>query len=345
MPSELLVPVSRLLRRLTPRLAPDAVVPDLVFVLPPPTAQGWILDAICREIAQRLPRCTIGYARFTEPLPPARRYFFSHYIFFIRSLSLLSPMHRAHSCVYATHLEPAKHGLSNRQIARFMSLAQSVICMNSGLRDELAALGVPPTIMTVVPGAASRAEFRPHERTPSGAVGLSSAFYPRKSPDLIFDLVRGLPQRRFILLGKGWDKYARYAALRALPNFEYVETAYEQYPAYYAQMSVFVSPSRLEGGPIPLLEAMMSNVVPVASRTGFAPDIISHGHNGFLFDLDAPADDVCRLIEKAYSLATDVSSTVTEYDWDPFARRISHVLGVREQIADAAQKVAAPHGR
>ena len=54
------------------------------------------------------------------------------------------------------------------------------------------------------------------------------------------------------------------------------------YPDLYSKMDVFVSPSILEGGPVPILESMMSNCVPVASKTGFCPDIINHGQNGFL---------------------------------------------------------------
>jgi glycosyltransferase involved in cell wall biosynthesis len=108
-----------------------------------------------------------------------------------------------------------------------------------------------------------------------------------------------------------------------LLNFEYVETEYEMYPRYYRQMTVFVSVSFLEGGPIPLLEAMMGNVVPVASRTGFAADVIQHGKNGYLFDPHAPIEEVCELIEAAFSLTTDVRSTVLRYSWEAFAREVN----------------------
>ena len=37
---------------------------------------------------------------------------------------------------------------------------------------------------------------------------------------------------------------------------------------------------------------MMSNCVPVASKTGFCPDIINHGQNGFLFDINAGYKEV-----------------------------------------------------
>jgi glycosyltransferase involved in cell wall biosynthesis len=67
---------------------------------------------------------------------------------------------------------------------------------------------------------------------------------------------------------------------------------------------------------------MMSNAVPVASRTGFAPDLIRHGKNGFLFDLDASAKEIAGMIEAAFDLPTDVRETVERYDWDAFSAAI-----------------------
>ena len=40
--------------------------------------------------------------------------------------------------------------------------------------------------------------------------------------------------------------------------------------------------SVLEGGPVLILESMMSNCVPVASKTGFCPILLIHFQNGFL---------------------------------------------------------------
>jgi glycosyltransferase involved in cell wall biosynthesis len=106
-------------------------------------------------------------------------------------------------------------------------------------------------------------------------------------------------------------------------------SAYDEYPRYYAAMDVFVSPSRVEGGPIPLLEAMMANVVPVCSRTGFGPDLIEHGRNGFLFQVDAPVEEVAALVEQAYALDADVRATVEDRTWERFSREIRAVAESR----------------
>jgi glycosyltransferase involved in cell wall biosynthesis len=137
-----------------------------------------------------------------------------------------------------------------------------------------------------------------------------------------------MPHRDFLLIGRGWQAYDRFPELSALPNFQYSEAPYDAYPELYAQMDVFVSPARLEGGPIPLVEAMMSNAVPVASRTGFAPDLIRHGENGFLFDTEAPTAVICDLIEKAYSLQGDIRATALHCSWDNFAQGIQDRMAI-----------------
>lgn len=331
----------RLVRRLAsrdgPRSSPGA---ELVFVTPPASAPGWILEAICREVGARLDGVQPLYVPFGAPLPPARRYFFSHYMYFVGSLAALQRLEPAHSYVFATHLEPDKHRIGSRLLARLLDRSDGVICMNDALRRTLAASGVSERRLSVAVGAADWHAFQPHARRPDGCVGLSSAYYARKSPDLVLDVVRALPGRRFKLLGQGWRRYPRFDELQALPNFEYVEAPYAEYPGHYASMSVFVSASQLEGGPIPLIEAMMSNVVPVASRTGFAPDLIEHGRNGLLFDVGAPAAEIAALIEQAYRLDADVRRTVRHCHWQPFAETIAARIGLGAERPAAAAEPA-----
>lgn len=315
----------RLRRRQGARYQPQH---DVVFVLPPRSASGWILEAICREIGSRLPEFDIQYCHFGDSLPLARRYFFSHYMYYIGSLLEIRTVRRGQSFVFATHLEPEKHGIPNHRLGRLLDTSDGVICMNAALRSDLERLGVAPRRLTVAVGAACASTYTRHVRLPEGKVGFCSAYYARKSPDLVLEVVKKMPHRQFLLLGKGWQNYPRFAELLGQPNFSYVEAPYSEYPNYYAQMSVFVSASMLEGGPIPLLEAMMSNAVPVASRTGFAPDVIRHGDNGFIFDLPADVDGVCDLVDRAYRLGTDVAATAMEYDWVPYAARIANLMGL-----------------
>ncbi|MBW4441671.1 MAG: glycosyltransferase [Plectolyngbya sp. WJT66-NPBG17] len=104
------------------------------------------------------------------------------------------------------------------------------------------------------------------------------------------------------------------------------EAAYQDYPLYYAQMDVFVSASKLGGGPIPLIEAMMCNVFPVASDTRFSTDIIRHGENGFIFDVEALVNTICDLIAQAFDQLIYVHETVKHLSWRNYSLAVQVLL-------------------
>ena len=203
-----------------------------------------------------------------------------------------------------------------------MNQTSKVIATCSRFREDLIAKGVHPDKVTFVLGGADPDFFTGHERSADGAVGFSTAYYARKDPDRILQIVKTMPHRSFLLLGRNWEEYRRFDELKALHNFVYAAASYERYPSLYKTLSVFVSAARLEGGPVPLIETMMENVVPVASDTGFARDIISHGVNGYIFPVDAPTDYICTLIEQAFENQNDIRNSVKHLTWENFSRQI-----------------------
>ena len=292
---------------------------DWLFVTAEQT-RGWILDAICREIGSRQPGTwTVAYGAKID-LPQARTYFFSHYLLYLIHRQRNPHIMSGRVLVWYTH--PRESRFSVEEQVEAFNETTGMVCTCSQFRDALISQGVEPQRAQVVLGAADPDLFQPHRRRGRGAIGLSSAFYERKRPDALVELVQMLPHRRFVLLGRGWEAYDRWNELISAPNFQYVTAPYAEYPNHNAGFDVFLSLSTLEGGPIPLIEAMMCNIAPVASRTGFAPDLIRHGENGFLFDVDAPTVEIGPLIEQAFALKANVRRSVRRYSWDAFARQI-----------------------
>ena len=71
---------------------------------------------------------------------------------------------------------------------------------------------------------------------------------------------------------------------------------------------------------------MMCNVFPVVSNTGFAPDIIRHGENGFLFDVDASVETIYKLIQQAMKMNVNVRKTVEHLTWENFSLEVQKAM-------------------
>lgn len=299
-----------------------SAIPDLLFVVAPQN-RGQILEGICKRLAART-SCTTAFHYGGAPLPPARAYFFSHYLLFLDARDERT-LRGATSIVWFTH--PGFPRDEARAFARQLRSADYIVATCSMWERLLLDAGVPSRKVKVVLGAADPEQFIAHRRG-GGAVGFCSRYQPRKSPSVILELVRAMPHRDFRLLGSEWDASPNFRELLRQPNFTYVESEYAGYPRFYDDIDVFVSPSEIEGGPIPLVEAMMCNAVPVATRTGFAPDLIHHGENGFVCHPDAPVEEFARSIDAAYDLDTDVRATVAHLTWDAFAHALFDFVGL-----------------
>jgi glycosyltransferase involved in cell wall biosynthesis len=301
---------------------------DLVFVSP---EKGWILDGICKEINRYYPGDT-AFVYTIESLPPSKAYFFSHY-------SLLSPAILANpyilgsrKFVWYTHARSI--GTLDSELVYVLNQSSTVFTTNSYNQKLLISSGLNPHKVAVALGGADETLFvspmsiRKNRPCIGFCLGFRGhqGYRERKNYDLIVELIKVIQNADVIILGKNWSQYERFGELKKLPYFRYVEVPYAEYPAYYQQMDVFVSASKLEGGPIPLIEAMMCNVFPVVSNTGFAPDIITHGKNGLLFDVNASVATIYGLINKALTLQVNVRETVEHLTWKNFSEEIQKAI-------------------
>lgn len=110
-----------------------------------------------------------------------------------------------------------------------------------------------------------------------------------------------IPQCRLDLLGDGELLEPTKALARELGIFDSVRFLGSQtnvYP-YLQQSDLFLLPSRYEGMPMTLIEAMGTGVPSVASAVGGVPDMIEDGESGLLTTCDPEdvAQAVLRLLE------------------------------------------------
>ena len=280
----------------------------------------WSLDSRCKELLKGFAGKALLFKEYKH-IPNAKAYFFSEQTFL--ALALYHNPHLWDATIFVWYTHPHNFlEIPAEQTLCALAQADQIFITCSQFKQVLIDNGLEAEKIEVIGPRADQNSFLPHCRG-RGVIGFCSGYYPRKNPDCILQIIQNMKHRDFLLVGKDWQLYPRYVELTEAKNLTIVDTDYSEYPKLYGQMDVFVSASVLEGGPVPLIESMMCNVVPVVSRVGFAPDIISHGENGFLFDIEASRDEICVLIEAAYGLDADIRATAEHLNWETFAERLN----------------------
>lgn len=117
-------------------------------------------------------------------------------------------------------------------------------------------------------------------------------------------------------------------------------------PGLFAASDLFVLPSAYEANALVVLEALAAALPVVATRVGYAPEVIVDGVNGYLVERD-PAEIGDRLeriaARRPGSFADAARATAELHSWTDTARAY---LDLAEQIAaeKATEPHAGPHG-
>ena len=288
--------------------------------------QHWIFGAKVRRLAKfsTLKATTYFHDRLRN-LPETDGYFFVFHQYFYRAMRHNPQILHKRNIVMYTHPH-FTFSFSKTHVIWCLNKAHKVICLNSTVQKQLIEAGLKSEKTELIHIASDPNFFYPHQRV-TGSVGFCSAYSDRKNPEMIFNLVKHNPERPFYLIGRYWNRYEKFDELMSLPNFTYFDHRdYEHYPDLYNKIDIFISPSFLEGGPVPILEAMLSNCFPIVSNTGFGPDVVTHGENGFIFDTYADYREVTELIHQADSKTVDVRATAMQHSWENSSMKLDQLF-------------------
>jgi glycosyltransferase involved in cell wall biosynthesis len=224
---------------------------------------------------------------------------------------------------------------------------QMVTTASSLARDRLAGWGVPLEKIVVVPIGVDLRIFRPDTAGLRPAVrqalgigedqvclglfqkdgeGWGKGLRPKwvKAPDVFLQVVERLAVRYplFVLL-TGPARGFVLEGLRRLgvPHRHLRLGELAQVARCYHALDLYVVPSREEGGPKALLECFASGIPVVSTRVGMAADLIRHGENALLVDVDdaaglaAAAGTVIESPNLRRKLTQAALEDVRPYDW------------------------------
>lgn len=157
----------------------------------------------------------------------------------------------------------------------------------------------------------TREELRKELNIPEGHIAIGSfqkdgngwgeGLEPKfiKGPDIFCDVVEKLSNDHplFIVLTGPARGYVKNRLEKAkIPYIhEYTKKA-EHINKFYSVIDLYLSTSRIEGGPKSIVESFATNVPIASTRVGMAPDLIQDGVNGILFD-SFDVDDLCSKLK------------------------------------------------
>jgi glycosyltransferase involved in cell wall biosynthesis len=173
--------------------------------------------------------------------------------------------------------------------------------------NDLSSRGIPTKRLYLLPNGVDTDQFRPTPDNEREQIRQSFGFQEsetvigfagqpgrdqgwRKGLDVFIEalkiLVQNEQQISVLVGGPGWAPALSKIEALGIKGVRrpYVRDANEGAPMYSA-LDYFWVASRIEGGPVPLIEAMSAGICCISTKVGMATDIIEDGLNGCLVEI------------------------------------------------------------
>ncbi len=218
-----------------------------------------------------------------------------------------------HLCVHDSLLDPYKsaaQAIYHRRWVRWLEskvlerAVKTVAVSEYTAKQTQSVFALPPEKLTVIPNGV-RVDLGD---TPARTLPTHRPFRllyvgnwsTRKGVDLLAPIMRGL--------GAGFelwytaDARGAHASAALPPQCECVgRKAASEMPALYGAADALLFPSRMEGLPLAVCEAMAAGLPVIASDRASLPEVVSHGRNGFI----CQADNIGAYVSAIRDLAGD----------------------------------------
>jgi glycosyltransferase involved in cell wall biosynthesis len=325
---------------------------------------GWIIDEIAQQLAARLPpalECQTVSGEWTSARDCTVHFINRTWAWTDGVLDRAHPSNRLIGVWWhgrADSPDPAMQA-ALRRLAGLHHRFDRIQVTCSIARRTLETIGVPEPKIVTLPVAVDLSRFQPPRDDAArvaardtlgvapGSVaigcfqkdgsGWKEEAEPKliKGPDILVDALVSLHRRtpvHAVIPGPARGYIKRRLAQAGVPFSAPGFVAREDLPRLYHALDLYCSPSRDEGGPAGVLEAMASGVPVVSSRAGMPADMIAPGVNGTLVevgDADAMASALEELVNdpgRRAIFATRALTTIQPYDWPQVAARYAAEL-------------------
>lgn len=271
--------------------------------------RNWILEEFASHIERLAPGEGVSYRVVDSPSPDADLCYFLPY-------SVFKPVPGAICGALFTHIEEDVPQAKQR----FFDVAREAdfcVCMSDRYEKRLRDEGIT-NVRTILPGV-DRTRFQPKLRL--GIVG--RAYHTGRKNEAMVARLRALPFVDIVYTGSGWPGRSVYYSDAALNEF-------------YNSIDYLLLPGKIEGGPMPLLEALAAGTQVIAPDVGFVdrfPHIPYENSN-----LDSLLDTLRRLYDERCALHASLDGIT----WDAFAA--AHDALFRELLPETAPGRTADDG-
>jgi teichuronic acid biosynthesis glycosyltransferase TuaC len=243
-----------------------------------------------------------------------------------------------------------RHRLPRRMILFAARHAAGIIAVSQALKDELVALGVPGSRVTMLRNGVDLEKFQSTDRAAMRAkFGLDGPtllsvgwLIERKGHHLVIGALPFLPRHSLLVVGEGPERDALKQLaidLRVADRVRFLgQIPHDQLAEIYSGADALVLASSREGWPNVLLEAMACGTPVVASNIWGNPEVVTRPEAGVLM-AERSARGVAAAVDHLFKNLPDRLATrryAENFSWDETTegqiRLFTEVLSRRSQV-------------